>query len=237
MSGPVILSCPFCHHKAEYRDAPPNSTVRCEECESVFRVPANALQKHRPGTVLQGEHKATAGGGKLKYVILLVILAAVAWGGWETWKILRPPQEDGDVYAKVAKFGEDTPEGKLERFLLSWKDGKMDRMMKYTTIADQAQVADNAPADARKVFEQRRKTTFENVKLKSFSPIIKVKPIGDDVREFPVDVEAEDARTKTGVSMKGHMTPHVVQERVQTPVGIKPVWGVQIDSAAPSWEN
>ncbi len=71
-------------------------------------------------------------------------------GGWEVWKILRPPEDVGDVYAKVAKFGEETPEGKLERFLLSWKDRNMDRMMKYTTTSDQAQVADNAPADARK---------------------------------------------------------------------------------------
>ncbi len=43
MAQPKEVHCPFCHHK-EMFDGPVGSTVRCRNCKSIFRLPAEGVK-------------------------------------------------------------------------------------------------------------------------------------------------------------------------------------------------
>ena len=243
MSGHLILSCPFCHHKAEYRDAPPNSTVRCHECSSVFRVPANALAKHRPGTVIQGEQKEVRR-GSLRWLVILVLLGVIGGTGWYLYeKVLKPAPVVGDPYADIAQYKLDAPYGvgALERFLLAWKDPKLtvdqrlDRMLMFCCEKNKTRLSADAPEDKRKEFRDWMKSTFGDIQLKSFTILNQFKPIGQDEFECIVNLEAEDTRT-SGSVLKGGMSPRVVKESTDTPEGKHSSWCVEIESATPRWD-
>jgi hypothetical protein len=227
MSSNVILSCPFCHQKEEYRDAPPNSTVRCQECSSVFRVPANALAKHRPGTVLKGEH-AGRRGGYVKPLVIVLLLAAIAASGYYLWaKVLRPPVVEGDIYRKEAKYGEETAPGVVERFMLAWKHEDTERMVTYCRLGDQDKMESESEREwVASVFETVELTSFE---VKGYTPV------EGALGEYLVNVDGIDKRTKG--PLKGVVKALVMVEDEQTSDGNKRKHlGVDIHTAAPKWD-
>lgn len=235
----VILSCPFCHQKGDYRDAPPNSTVRCHECDSMFRVPANAFAKHKPGTVLTGEHE-TKRGPWLKVVLIVVLVGVVGGGGWWVWKTLysAPVTEVEDPYGPQVKYPVTDPAGVLERFLLCWKDVgdpkkhmDPDAVLRYCRSCDRAKLKEGTDI-ARKDFEAKLNSKIGKwifIEL----PVIKGQETGGEqgVVTFQVIVaSAQDRDSKT--DYKGLMRVRVVQD--DTPNGKE--WGVDLDSAVPIWE-
>jgi hypothetical protein len=220
----ITLSCPFCHAKSEYRDAPQGSTVRCVECESIFRVPAG--HRHAPGSVVAGE---AIRGSKKKLVVILLVLLAVAAGGAFAWHTLANRSAAfKDPYEWLGpRFPEDSPHGTLARFLQSWKDGNQTLMLYYCRAQDSVKSPDR---DEAKKFDERLQVTFGNYKLISYDMSL-VKQAGDSVFEYPsVELTGED---KTRATVKGTMSPKVYLEEVP---GAKPRWGVDLWSAAPSWD-
>ncbi len=228
----VILSCPFCHQKAEYRDAPPNSTVRCHECSSVFRVPANAYQKHRPGTVLKGEEAPTRGRGKLLVIVLLLLVIAGA-GFYLWWTVFRTTEVQADPFEKQAQYKLDTAEGVLDRFGLAWKSGDTDLMLRYCRPGDRAKVAATADPNQREKFQEWMKSVFGHVKVNTF--MIRSYKLGaDSSREYIVDVEGTDSRTNT--PLKGTLMPILAPDTVETENGKRTFWGVDMQTASPKWD-
>ena len=239
MAPSVILSCPFCHQKGEYRDAPPNSTVRCQGCSSVFRVPANAYQKHRPGTVLKGEEAAKRGMHRYLKIALLVLF--IAGAGAYLWFRLTPgPVVGGDPFATVAKAAEGTADGAIERFLLAWKAGDTELMLRYCRPGDREKLSDASDEVQRESFHEWVKSSFETVRLKSYN-IKKWRPDGERSREYFVDVEGEDARSQGalagGLTKRGGLELYVVRDAVQVDGVTRDVWGVDIQTAAPKWQD
>ena len=128
MAGQVMLSCPFCHHKAEYVDAPQGSTVRCHDCGSIFRVPA--IRRGQAGTVVRGEQIRRS---RAKFVVVLIILLIAAGGGYCAWlKYGREKPVPEDPFAGREDLADPaTSRGTLQRFLESWKLGDLELMVRY----------------------------------------------------------------------------------------------------------
>jgi len=221
MREQIILSCPFCHAKSEYQDAPPGSTVRCEECECIFRVPA--LHRRAPGGVVKGEAIRSSKKKLLVMLLVLVVLAAGGYFGWQKW-MNRVVVDEDIIFAKLP-YPLDTALGTLMRFLESWKKDDLPLMLRYCRTADQ-QV--NPDREQAKKFEEWLETTFGNVKLTSYR-ITLVKPLTESVNEYPnVELTGEDTRTKA--PFKGSMSPRVYLE---VSPDAKARWGVDVRSATP----
>ena len=216
MSGQIILSCPFCHHRAEYQDAPPGSTVRCHECSSIFRVPA--ISHRKPGTVVKGEQIRTGGKGKL---VAWIVLGVGGWCGWQKW--MKPEAPVTDRWAHVKDiWPEETAEGMLQRFLLSWKEEKLEWLMDYARPSDQPK-----PGDTE--FAEWLQSMFGNITLASYE-ITGVKKVNAYLEIYRINLLGADL---TGVEQKGSMSPKVVLEK--TAEG-EAKWGVDVRSAVPRWE-
>ena len=208
------MSCPFCHHKAEYVDAPQGSTVRCHDCGSIFRVPA--IRRGQAGTVVRGEQIRRS---RAKFVVVLIILLIAAGGGYCAWlKYGREKPVPEDPFAGREDLADPaTSRGTLQRFLESWKLGDLELMVRYCRPSEEPDM-------------EWVESVFGNVDLTSY----KEKPdkaIGVSRHVYRVDLEGEDARTKA--RKKGRMTPTVVLEGVP---GSETKWGVDLASAAPRWD-
>jgi len=218
------LSCPFCHAKSEYQDAPPGSTVRCEECESIFRVPA--IHKRNAGGVVAGEAIRKS---KKKLVLTLLVLLILAAGAGLVWRqVAKGPAEFKDPYSWLGpRFPEDSPHGTLARFLEAWKDGDQSIMLHYCRPADRLK---SPTKDEATKFNDRFQATFLNSKLLSYK-MANVRDLGDALEYPDVQLTAEDARTHA--PLKGAMSPKVCIEDTKA---AKPKWQVDLWSAAPRWD-
>lgn len=220
MADPMILNCPFCHHKEEYHDAPPGSTVRCHECECIFRVPT--LRQRKAGKVVTGEAIRRGAGKWVVLLIVLALLAGTAGAGWYLW--LKPNPVAKDPFEKIEDLWPvSSPHGVLQRFLESWKMGDLQLMLEFC-------LPSSLPGREDKEFEDWLQSMFGNVRLIDYT-IEGVKELKLGVYEYRVILEGEDSRTK--VKLKGRMCPRVSSERIDED---EVRWGVEIRTAAPSWE-
>ena len=203
MPNQIILSCPFCHHRGEYQDGPPGSTVRCHDCGSIFRVPTIGVRK--PGTVVKGEQIRAGGGALKKLVVVLLILAILGGGGYFCWlKWGKPVEQADDDPFPNSKFKVGTPPGTLDRFLLSWKEEDLELLLTFCTLADQAKRDD-------KEFTNRLQSMFAGFRLVNYN-IVDYKEVNAYVQLYRVYVDYKDART--GLERKGSMSPRVCLEEL-----------------------
>jgi len=215
MSSQVILSCPFCHHKAEYRDAPPGSTVRCQDCDCIFRVPA--ISRRKPGSVVKGEEIRVGKRKKLVLVVVLLVLAVAAYGVWHVVSSGESEQRDPFKHLKLAEEG--THWGAVERFCEAWKMEDLELMLKQCRTIDQSKLD---------VVEDK----FGELKLVEYKVVGFITIRGG--LESKVNLTVEDPRTK--IKSRGEMKPRLYPEKLMdaSKKG-REVWRVSVQSAVPKF--
>ena len=236
MSSQVPLSCPFCHHKSVYTDAPVGSTVRCNGCKEVFRVP----KKQKIGRVAKGEHVKSGSGGLGKVIAWLIVLGILGVGGWYGYKYVtkKPPEFTKDWYSDSpgynakykAEYEEDTGLGKVERVLLSWKAEKLERVTRYLCLTDQMSIQKSLAEDSDFSFKDKLWEVLGRVELKTYSIVRATGKPRDGRIDYEVTVSGIDTRTK--VDKRGKMSVRVLVELDEEG---KEVWGVKYSSLAPAW--
>ncbi|HUV39255.1 MAG TPA: hypothetical protein VMY39_06555 [Planctomycetota bacterium] len=225
MSSQVILSCPFCHHRAEYHDAPPGSTVRCQDCDCIFRVPT--VSRRRPGSVVRGEE--IRAGRMKKRLVLLVVVLAVLGVGYGAWQVIAAQRaKTPDPYKGIVGLEpEGTPRGTVQRFLEAWKMSITSPDADYLDLMLHQCLTIDHP-----------KTDWAEDKFKSFLlveyEIFGFKPIHDGF-EAKVNITVE--HPKTHVKSRGEMKPRLYIEKI--PDENKEwheVWRISLQTTTPKYQ-
>lgn len=125
MSQPKEVHCPFCHHK-EMFDGPVGSTVRCRNCKSIFRLPAEGV-KHGEKVKKYKVRRHSP----VYYVVVVILIAGGVLGYLWVKQVIEQRQKrlaeiwtklDDPFIGKVPDKAESA-EGVLERFMECWKQG------------------------------------------------------------------------------------------------------------------
>ena len=127
MAQPKEVHCPFCHHKELFHDAPVRSTVRCRNCKSIFRMPAEGVKRGEKVKKFKARRHSPA-----YYVILLLLIGGGLFAWMQVRQYLEARQERlqdiwlklEDPFAKKVKYPPNSAGGVLERFLECWKQGE-----------------------------------------------------------------------------------------------------------------
>ena len=215
MSSQVILSCPFCHHKAEYRDAPPGSTVRCHDCDCIFRVPA--VSRRKPGSVVKGEQIRESRKRMFVWILVLLLLAGV---GGAYLLLSGPGKVEVDPFKDMGLPEEGTPDGTFERFMIAWKMGDMELLLKQCATNDQAKLT-----EAKDKFEKFELVKYE---IRGYDP-------QEDYYEAKVNLTVQDPRTK--IKSRGEMKARLYVEKVPDENDQwHEVWRVSLQTATPRYD-
>lgn len=234
MAQPKEVHCPFCHHKEMFHDAPVRSTVRCRNCKSIFRMPAEGVKR---GEKVK-KHK-TRRHSPAYYVVLLLLIGGGLFAWKQVSKYIEARQERlqdiwlklEDPFAKKVNYSLNSAGGVLERFLECWKQGEnkspetgdytgFECMLLYVLEEDlKAEKYGGKLEKVIKEFKERFGTVKGSMELKSYK-LRRVKEIdGPTVLKIEVSITGE---TPGGfVKKRGEMpatliyTDHVAFSRAQ----------------------